>query len=118
MNRRNFVNGSLASAVAAFIPGQQSFASLFTALTTITSSIPAITGDGGEVELEEAALKELQESLRGNLLLSGSEAYEKARRVLNPSIDKHPALVVQPTGAADIGSRGRWHDIRWPSRNR
>lgn len=102
MNRRNFVNGTLASAVAASIPGQQSFASLFTALTTITSSIPAITGDGGEVELEEAALKELQESLRGNLLLSGSEAYEKARRVLNPSIDKHPALVVQPTGAADI----------------
>lgn len=41
-------------------------------------------------------------SLRGQLLLPGQEGYEVARRVLNPVIDKHPALVVQPSGAADI----------------
>ena len=45
---------------------------------------------------------ELGDSLRGNLLLPGHEAYEEARRVLNASIDKHPAIIVQPKGAADV----------------
>ena len=58
----------------------------------ITSNINAVTGDGGEVVLEKAALQELSDSLRGNLLLTGSEAYEKARSVINKSIDKYPAL--------------------------
>ena len=41
-------------------------------------------------------------SLRGPLLLAGDAGYDQARRVLNESIDKHPALVVQPTGVADV----------------
>jgi FAD/FMN-containing dehydrogenase len=35
-------------------------------------------------------------------LLTGSDGYDVARRVLNASIDKYPALIVQPTGVADI----------------
>jgi FAD/FMN-containing dehydrogenase len=68
------------------------------ALTQVTSNINAITGDGGDVVLEKAAVQELSDALRGNLLLTGSEAYDKARRVLNKSIDKYPALIVQPSG--------------------
>ena len=41
-------------------------------------------------------------SLRGRLLLSGYDGYDAARRVLNPTIDKHPALIIQPSGVADI----------------
>jgi hypothetical protein len=41
-------------------------------------------------------------SLRGALLLPGEPGYEEARRVLNASINKHPALIVQPRGAADV----------------
>lgn len=104
MKRRQFLNGALAAAATATVPGQQALASLLQSLTTVTSSIAAVSGDGNEVELEKAAIKELQEALRGNLLLSGNEGYDKARRVLNPSIDKHPALIVQPTGPADIAN--------------
>ncbi len=47
-------------------------------------------------------MQELRDSLRGALLLAGDPGYDEARRVLNESIDKHPALIVQPTGVADI----------------
>lgn len=103
MNRRQFFNGTLAAAATA-VPGQYALASLLQSLTTVSSSIAAVTGDGNEVELEKAAIKELQESLRGNLLLNGGASYDEARRVLNPSIDKHPALIVQPSGPADVAN--------------
>ena len=102
MNRRHFCQGSLAAAVAASLSSGQAFASVLQALTQVTSSINAVTGEGGDVVLEQAAVQELSDSLRGNLLLTGSEAYDQARRVLNKSIDKYPALIVQPSGVADI----------------
>ncbi len=68
----------------------------------VTDSLQAVTGNGKQVSIPRSALKELADSLRGPLLLPGQEGYELARRVLNPGIDKHPALVVQPTGAADV----------------
>ncbi len=54
------------------------------------------------VTLKRAAVQELGDSLRGNLLLPGHDVYEEARRVLNASIDKRPALIVQPKGLADV----------------
>jgi FAD/FMN-containing dehydrogenase len=48
------------------------------------------------------------------LLLPGQPGYDDARRVLNASIDRHPALVVQPTGAADVRTAvnfARQHDL-------
>ena len=102
MNRRHFFQGSIAAAVAASLSSGQAFAAVLQALTQVTSSINAVTGIGGEVVLEKAAVQELSDSLRGNLLLTGSEAYDKARRVLNKSIDKYPAMIVQPSGVADI----------------
>ncbi len=102
MNRRHFCRGSLAAAVAASLSSGQAFSSVLQALTQVTSSINAVTGEGGDVVLEQAAVQELSDSLRGNLLLTGSEAYDQARRVLNKSIDKYPALIVQPSGVADI----------------
>jgi len=71
-------------------------------MTEVTGEISAVSGAGAEISLEKAAVQELSDSLRGNLLLPGNAGYDVARRVLNESIDKHPALVVQPTGVADI----------------
>ena len=68
----------------------------------VDADIDAITGDGASVTLKRAAVQELGESLRGNLLLPGHSAYDEARRVLNASISKYPALIVQPRGVADI----------------
>ncbi len=102
MNRRRFVQTSLAAAIAASLPVSQSFAAILSASTTVDADINAATGDGAEVTLKRAAVQERGESLRGNLLLPGHEAYEEARRVLNASIDKHPALIVQCRGSADV----------------
>ena len=54
------------------------------------------------MSLARAAVAELTDALRGRLLLPGMEGYDTARRVLNYSIDKHPALIAQCTGAADV----------------
>jgi len=102
MNRRRFVQASLAAAVAASLPISRSNAAIFSASMKVDADINAFTGDGAEVTLKRAAMQELGDSLRGNLLLPGHEAYEGARRVLNASIDKHPALIIQCKGSADV----------------
>lgn len=102
MDRRLFLQSTLATGIATSFSTQQALAAQFSALTKISADIPAVTGLGAEVTLESAALQELADSLRGNLLLPGNEGYDKARQVLNPGIDKKPALVIQPEGATDI----------------
>jgi hypothetical protein len=97
MNRRYFLKSSLAGAVAACLP----YGHLLSA-TRISSAVAAVTGSGSAITLEPGALQELKDSLRGALLLAGEPGYDQARRVLNESIDRHPALVVQPSGVADI----------------
>lgn len=104
MKRRHFLQSSVAAAVAASLPASQALAAALAAISEVSSDVNAITGSGAQVTLEQAAVKELSDSLRGRLLLPGVEGYDAARRVLNPVIDKHPALVIQPSGAADIMS--------------
>ena len=98
MNRRDFFQSALAAAVAAALPYER----LLAADQPVLAHIEAVTGAGGKAVLERAAVQELKDSLRGALLLPGEVGYESARRVLNRSIDRHPALVVQPSGVADI----------------
>ncbi len=102
MNRRKFVQSSLAAAVAASIPASQGLAAILSGSMGVDADINAVTGDGAEVTLQRAAVQELGDSLRGNLLLPGHEAYEEARRILNASINKRPALIVQCRGSADV----------------
>jgi len=104
MNRRHFLGSTLSAAVAAAVPGTVQANALLRSLTTVTSSIVGRTDVGNEVIIEKAALEELKSALRGQLLLAGNDGYDVARRVLNPSIDKHPALIVRPSGAADVAS--------------
>jgi len=102
MNRRNFLRSSIAAGVGAALPASQIYAALQT-LSTPYSDVVGVSGSGGEVVMSQASVQELSDSLRGALLLPGNDGYDKARRLLNPSFDKHPALIVQPTGAADVG---------------
>ncbi len=97
MDRRQFLGNAAAAGALAAIPADR-----LLALTEISSDIRAVTGDGKDVVLLRAELTELADSLRGALLLPGDDGYDTARRVLNESIDRYPALVVQPNGVADI----------------
>ena len=100
MNRRHFVQSSLAAAVAYALPPR--LHALDGAASQAAGGLAAVKLDGSPTVIEQAAIKELKASLRGPLLLAGDPGYDESRRVLNRSIDKRPALVVQPTGVADV----------------
>ncbi|MEX2285073.1 MAG: FAD-binding oxidoreductase [Gemmatimonadota bacterium] len=101
MQRRTFFRSTLAAAAAISLPRKNGFAEVFQQSQQLRD-VDAITGNGEPVTLSGKAIADLRAQLRGRVLLSGSEGYDQARMLLNPSFDKHPALVVQPTGVADI----------------
>lgn len=98
MNRRHFLHSAVATGVASALPLRLVLADM----SGVSDQIAAVSGTGAEVVIERAAVQELADSLRGSLLLPGNVGYDVARRVLNESIDRHPAMIVQPTGVADI----------------
>jgi FAD/FMN-containing dehydrogenase len=114
MLRRNFCRAALASTAIAPLLGNQALASVYAGLMKVDRDLEALTRAGGEQILAQGSVQDLADGLRGHLLLPGNAAYESARHVLNGSIDKHPALIVQPTGPADIGTAvdfARDHDL-------
>ena len=66
------------------------------------AGIAAVSLDGTSIELEKAAIDELTEAVSGNVLLQSDAGYDTARRIWNGMHDKHPALIVQPAGTADV----------------
>lgn len=52
--------------------------------------------------LPEQAVTELRQSLRGVALLPEDVSYDQSRAVWNAMIDRHPAVIVRPRGAADV----------------
>ena len=104
MNRRHFCKSSVAAAVALSFHQSLIRAAMADGDSKVGDNIQAVTGNGDSVTLPKSAVQELADSLRGNVLLPGSEAYDEARLLLNAAFDKYPALVVQPYSAADVSS--------------
>jgi FAD/FMN-containing dehydrogenase len=108
MKRRQFLQSSVAAAATTALPlaflSKTAMAQAVEEMTEVKSDILAVTGDGAEISVERAAVDELKAALRGQLLLPGQDGYDKARHVLNADVDKSPALVVRPSGAADVSS--------------
>lgn len=102
MNRRHFVRSTVAAAVALSFQQKFTLAALADEGESVGADINAMTLDGAQTTLSRSSVQELADSLRGNLLLPGSEGYDAARLLLNPKYNKFPALVVQPKGAADV----------------
>jgi hypothetical protein len=101
MDRRRFFGASFATAAALSLSRRESLASDLPS-SAIVSDLAAVTGSGGKTVIAKSDLQALKDSLRGALLLPGSPGYEEARHVINDAIDRHPALVVQPSGPADV----------------
>jgi len=100
MKRRDFVRSSLWTAAALSVPN---FRPVYaTARSGEVADVAAVTGDGREITLRGADLRDLAAKLHGQLLLAGDRGYDDARHILNPSFDKHPALIVQPLDVPDI----------------
>jgi len=110
MDRRRFFRYSVAAAVATALPYGRALAEL----QQVTGDITAVKGGGAATSIAGSDLQQLKASLRGALLLPGNPGYDQARRVHNESIDKHPALIIQPSGVADIRTAvgfAREHDL-------
>src|SRR5713101_1636325 len=50
----------------------------------------------------KAAIQDLKNCLRGDLLRPGDGTYDEARKIYNAMIDKRPALIARCAGAADV----------------
>ena len=58
--------------------------------------------DGSSKELDSKTIENFRDSLRGKLLFSGDEEYERSRTIWNAMIDRKPALIVRCKGVSDI----------------
>jgi FAD/FMN-containing dehydrogenase len=100
LSRRRFLGTSLLAAAA--LPMGRAWPAILSPSSSVDHDIDAVTGDGKSITIKRAELQELGESLRGNLLLAGHAAYDPARSVWNSQLNKRPAFIVQPRGAADV----------------
>jgi FAD/FMN-containing dehydrogenase len=101
VKRRTFLQSGIAAAVGVGLP-VPSFAASWRDVRRQELDVPAVTGDGNQIVLSGRAIRELNERLRGRVLLASQDGYDEARRVLNPSFDRYPALIAQVTGTADV----------------
>ena len=60
------------------------------------------TAQGGQVALGQERLDGLRAALRGSVVLPGEAGYDVARSLWNGMIDRKPAAIVRPAGAADV----------------
>jgi len=101
LSRRRFLGTSLLAA-AATLPATRAWPAILGPAAFVDRDLEAVTTDGKSITLKRAEVQELGESLRGNLLLAGHPGYDPARRVWNAQMDRKPAFIVQPRGAADV----------------
>ena len=100
-DRRLFVNGAILCAATALLPARRLWAESAGSDAT-PRGITARTGSGKSISLTASDLKDLDASLRGQLLRAGDAGYDAARRLWNPAFDYHPALIARCRGAADV----------------
>lgn len=56
----------------------------------------------GEVSLDEAAVRELEDGFRGQIVRPRDPSYDERRKIWNGSIDRFPALIARCAGVADV----------------
>jgi FAD/FMN-containing dehydrogenase len=59
-------------------------------------------------KLDETALRELERSFRGELVLPGDRGYDEHRKVWNGSIDRRPGLIARCADPADVSAAVRF----------
>ncbi len=67
--------------------------------------------DVAGLELDEAAIRELEASFRGELVRPADAGYDVHRKVWNGSIDRYPALIARCAGVADVGAAVRFAKV-------
>ena len=99
MDRRQFCRSALAAGLSGSIPW---ISGCEPRSPNDGARLPAISLDGAEIELERAAINELESSLTGSILLSDHPEYDTARKIWNGMHDRRPALIVRCFDAGDV----------------
>src|SRR5205814_7222904 len=102
MERRTFIRSTALAAAALSVPRKQSLAALYQPAPRLPEDVVGVSGDGRQITITGKAIADLRSRLRGRVMLATDQGYDDARRILNPSFDKRPALIAQVTGAADV----------------
>jgi FAD/FMN-containing dehydrogenase len=97
VKRRTFCISALSSLALSAVPLRRAFAA-----AEASADVPAMGYSGKQITLKGAEIDELRGSLRGQLLTSGQDGYEAARKVWNGAFDRKPALIARCAGAADV----------------
>jgi FAD/FMN-containing dehydrogenase len=66
------------------------------------SKVSSNAGTGTIHAVAPETFETLRARLRGTLCLPGEPGYEQARMIWNAMIDRHPAVIVRASGAADV----------------
>ncbi len=103
-SRRRFCQSALAISSASLFPNTVVFSQSATSSRTIPSEIRAIKLNRTETSIEGAAVRELAESLDGQLLISGDFGYDGARRIWNGMHERYPAIIVRARSTSDVVS--------------
>ncbi|HUI59689.1 MAG TPA: FAD-binding oxidoreductase, partial [Steroidobacteraceae bacterium] len=101
ISRRAFTHSTLAATALAALPARPLWADT-SKPAVIPAQVNAIGLTGKPLTLTAADIKELRAALRGPLLLAADEGYDTARRIWDPSIDHHPALIARCSNAQDV----------------
>jgi FAD/FMN-containing dehydrogenase len=56
----------------------------------------------GTQTVDDATVEQLRFTFRGDLIRPGDPGYDEHRRVFNGMIDRRPAIIMRPTGTADV----------------
>lgn len=102
VSRRQFCRAGAAAGALGVLPIAWSADRARASLGAIPSSIPFVKLSGEAISVEGAAVRELAESLTGQLLLRGDFGYDGARRIWNGMHDRYPALIVRAQSTADV----------------
>lgn len=65
-------------------------------------SLQALTNESEQVALDEKLIRSFESELRGNLILSDDELYNKERLVWNGMINKRPAMIAKCANEQDV----------------
>jgi FAD/FMN-containing dehydrogenase len=65
-------------------------------------ALKIVTTSGQEKNLDRPELEKLQTGLTGQLIFPENDAYNRVRTLWNAMVDKHPAVIAQCFGTADV----------------
>jgi FAD/FMN-containing dehydrogenase len=104
MKRREFCRVTVVAGLGAALPSLPGCGGPVKTAKEADTSLRAVTLDGKEIQIEQAAIRELGESMTGPVVLSGHPQYDGARALWNGMHDRRPALIARCKSADDVGN--------------